>query len=120
MTGCDTAAATAIAAPKRGLPGLVWLGLLAIAAVIAGVVVMGILSRAAAEKKLADTAKAAAIPTVSVTHPLCGTAFAGALAAGQCAGVCRDADLFPHRRLSEELVFRYRRAREGRATDGGD
>jgi RND family efflux transporter MFP subunit len=59
----------AIGAPKRGLPGLVWLGLLVIAAVIAGVVVMGILSRAAAEKKLADTAKAAAIPTVRVTHP---------------------------------------------------
>ena len=61
--------AMAIGAPKRGLPGLVWLGLLVIAAVIAGVVVMGILSRAAAEKKLADTAKAAAIPTVMVTHP---------------------------------------------------
>jgi len=56
--------------PKRGLPPLVWIGLLVIAAVIAGVVVMGILSRAAAEKKLEDTARAASIPTVSVTHPL--------------------------------------------------
>ena len=65
----DRAEAPMIARPKRGLPGIVWLGLVAIAAVIAGVVVMGILSRAAAEKKLADTAKAAAIPTVTVTHP---------------------------------------------------
>jgi len=59
-----------LAPPKRGLPALVWLGLLVIAAVIAGVVVIGILSRAAAEKKLEDTARAASIPTVSVTHPL--------------------------------------------------
>jgi len=59
-----------MAPPKRGLPGIVWLGLLVIAAVIAGVVLMGILSRAAAEKKLEDTARAASIPTVSVTHPL--------------------------------------------------
>jgi RND family efflux transporter MFP subunit len=65
----DVAVAPAIAAPKRGLPAIVWLGLLAIAAVIAGVVIMGILSRAAAEKKLADKAVAAAIPTVTVTHP---------------------------------------------------
>ena len=65
----DAAKAPVIATPKRGLPVIVWFGLLAIAAVIAGVVVMGILSRAAAEKKLADTAKAAAIPTVMVTHP---------------------------------------------------
>jgi RND family efflux transporter MFP subunit len=65
----DAAALPAIATPKRGLPAVVWLGLLAMAAVIAGVVVIGILSRAAAEKKLAETAKAAATPTVTVTHP---------------------------------------------------
>jgi RND family efflux transporter MFP subunit len=65
----DVAALPAIATPKRGLPAIVWLGLLAMAAVIAGVVVIGILSRAAAEKKLAETAKAAATPTVTVTHP---------------------------------------------------
>jgi len=64
------AGAPAMTPPKRGLPPLVWIGLLVIAAVIAGVVVMGILSRAAAEKKLEDTARAASIPTVSVTHPL--------------------------------------------------
>jgi RND family efflux transporter MFP subunit len=64
------AGAPAMTPPKRGLPPLVWIGLLVIAAVIAGVVVKGILSRAAAEKKLEDTARAASIPTVSVTHPL--------------------------------------------------
>ena len=47
----DAVGEPAMATPKRGLPGIVWLGLLVIAAVIAGVVVMGILSRAAAEKK---------------------------------------------------------------------
>jgi RND family efflux transporter MFP subunit len=65
----DTPRKALVAAPKRGLPALVWLALLALTVVIAGVVVMGILSRAAAEKKLADTAQAAAIPTVNVTHP---------------------------------------------------
>jgi RND family efflux transporter MFP subunit len=58
-----------IAAPKRGLPAVVWVALLVIAAVIAVVVVLGILSRKAAETKLEETAKAAAIPTVTVTHP---------------------------------------------------
>jgi RND family efflux transporter MFP subunit len=65
----DIASQPAVAPPKRGLPPLVWLGLLIIAALIAAVVVLGILWRRAAEKKLADTAKAASIPTVSVTHP---------------------------------------------------
>jgi RND family efflux transporter MFP subunit len=65
----DAAQAPALRAPKRGLPALVWLGFLLIGALIAGVVALGILSRAAAEKKLAETAKAAAIPTVTVTHP---------------------------------------------------
>ena len=65
----DHAAPPAIEHPKRGLPALVWLALLIIAALIAAVVVLGILWRSAAEKKLAATAKAASIPTVSVTHP---------------------------------------------------
>jgi RND family efflux transporter MFP subunit len=65
----NAAGRPAMAEGERGLPGIVWLGLLVMAALIAGVVVTGILSRAAAEKKLAETAKAAAIPTVSVTHP---------------------------------------------------
>jgi RND family efflux transporter MFP subunit len=65
----DAGARLPIAPPKGGLPPIAWLGLFIIAALIAAVVVLGILWRAAAEKKLADTAKAASIPTVSVTHP---------------------------------------------------
>jgi RND family efflux transporter MFP subunit len=58
-----------IAAPKRGLPGLVWLALLIIALIVGGEILLGIRSRADAEKKLANAARAASIPTVNVTHP---------------------------------------------------
>jgi RND family efflux transporter MFP subunit len=59
----------AIAAPKRGLPALVWVALLIIALIVGGEILLGIRSRANAEKKLANAAKAASIPTVNVTHP---------------------------------------------------
>ena len=62
-------AKSAIAPPKRGLPAVAWLALLVIALVVAGVVVWGILAREEAERKLASTAKEAAIPTVNVVHP---------------------------------------------------
>ncbi len=44
----------------------------------------------------------------------------GTGASRQHAGIRRDAHLRAHQRLSEELVFRYRRAREGGAIAGGD
>jgi RND family efflux transporter MFP subunit len=46
-----------------------WLGLIAIAAVIAAVVVYGILKRSAAERSLTNETKETAIPDVAVTHP---------------------------------------------------
>jgi RND family efflux transporter MFP subunit len=64
-----TAAKPAVAPPKRGLPAGVWVALLVIALVVAGVIVWGIQARAAAERRLASTAKEAAIPTVNVVHP---------------------------------------------------
>jgi len=55
--------------PKRGLPKSVWLALLVIAAIIAVVIVLGILSRASDEKKLTTTTHAASVPIVNATHP---------------------------------------------------
>ena len=58
--------------PKKGLPGFVWLVILLLVVVIAGVIVAGIRSRAAAESKLAETAKESAIPVINVVHPVVG------------------------------------------------
>jgi RND family efflux transporter MFP subunit len=59
-------------APASDEPGIgrgAWLGLIAIAAVIAAVVVYGILKRSAAERALANESKETAIQEVAVTHP---------------------------------------------------
>jgi RND family efflux transporter MFP subunit len=59
-------------APQAGEPGLgrgVWIGLLAIAAVIAAVVIHGILQRSAAERSLAAENTEMAVPDIAVTHP---------------------------------------------------
>ncbi len=59
-------------APASEEPGIgrgAWLGLIAIAAVIAAVVVYGILKRSAAERALANENREMAIPDVAITHP---------------------------------------------------
>jgi RND family efflux transporter MFP subunit len=53
---------------RRSLVG-VWIALVLLAIGIAGVVIAGVLSRAAAERTLATNTKQAAVPIVSVTHP---------------------------------------------------
>ncbi|HEX4652056.1 MAG TPA: efflux RND transporter periplasmic adaptor subunit [Granulicella sp.] len=58
------------ASEEPGIGAGAWIGLIAIAAVIAAVVVYGILKRAAAERSLAKENKAMAIPDVAVTHPV--------------------------------------------------
>ncbi len=58
-------------ASKRGsgLPGGVWIAFVVIGAVVAAVIVMGIMNRAAAERTLTTKTAEAATPTVNVTHP---------------------------------------------------
>ena len=60
--------AHALAAP-RGLPGVVWAILLVLAVALAAAIVYGVLSRAAAARRLSETTKTAAVLSVNVIHP---------------------------------------------------
>jgi RND family efflux transporter MFP subunit len=64
------AAPQAPAAAETGLGGGTWLGLIAMAAVVAAIVVYGILTRSAASRTLANDNKEMATPDVAVTYPV--------------------------------------------------
>jgi RND family efflux transporter MFP subunit len=59
----------------RGLPTAVWIGAACVAVLLAAAIVYGLMSRAAAERRLIQTTNADALLTVSVVHPtITGTA----------------------------------------------
>jgi len=60
---------TVVNAPPHGLRRGTWIGLILIAAVLAVVIVLGLLSRAAATRSLATENKQLAVPAVQVLHP---------------------------------------------------
>jgi len=55
--------------PKQGLPAAAWLTLAIVVILLLAVIAYGVLSRASAERALANQTTAAAIPTVEVVHP---------------------------------------------------
>ena len=73
-----------------------------------------------AGEELARATNQAATPVVKVTHPTLAAPMQEDRSARKHAGIHRFADLRAHQRLSDALVFRYRRAGEEGRSAGGD
>ncbi len=108
--------------PPPRLSMLAWILVAVVVCAAAGgiayIVVTGIAARVHAATALNRQTQEMAVPTVSVVHPRRGAADRGSGPSRQRPGVRGDAHLCPHQRLSEELVLRYRRARQGGRTAG--
>ncbi len=94
--------------------------LLVVVVVGAVLAATGIIGRIHARTAVEDNTNALAAPTVIVNPPTPGPAAAGDHPARQPSGLHRLAHLRPHRRLSQEVVFRYRRACSQGPAAGGD
>ncbi len=94
-----------------------WIGMVVVAAIVAGVVIFGISARHGSERTLEKETAASAIPR-STLFIRSFFPFFGDRASRQYAGIHRFAHLLAYKRLSQGLVLRHRRACSQRTADG--